>query len=194
MYTVSQYSNSETPKLTSFNINSIGTGGINTPFALKIFVIRHQPSTNIDFSFNEENIHLLSLKEHLEKIRKYMQLSIVDLSFIFNVSRPTIYSWLEGVEPKPENIEQIQKISDLAKELQDYKIANIGKLLHRPILKERSMLDYFRTTENLSSLWALFKKRLINELERRATIKSSEKNQRNIKEILSESSTYIFKE
>lgn len=195
MNTLHQYPNlDKSQRLTSFNSFNVGTGGLNTPNAFKIFVIRHQPSSNIEVEFDKNEISLKSPKQYLEEIRKYLHISIVDLSFIFNVTRPTIYSWLEGVEPKPDTIEHIQQLSNFAQELEGYKIANIGKLLHRPIFNGHSLLEYFRTQKNLPNAWNLFKESLLKELNRRSYQKGSGKGLKDIKQTVNENSTYLFKD
>lgn len=193
MNNLQQYSQINTqPKLTPYSTNCIGTGGTNTTETLKVLITRRQLPIDIELSVKEQDFNLLSSKELLEKIKKYLRVSVVDLSFIFKVTRPTIYSWLDGIEPRPESIEHIQKISSLSEELADYKIANIGKLLRRPIYEGKSMSEYLRSTEHLDDVWPLFKTSLKEMIHRRDRSKSSGKTRESTEKSVSGISTPLF--
>ncbi|HAT1881399.1 TPA: hypothetical protein I8Z55_001129 [Legionella pneumophila] len=176
----------------SFRLQEIGTGGLRT---IKSIQDNNNWVLNpiIEIEKKESEVDVASPKDNLTLIRKVLFLSIVDLSYIFNVTRPTIYSWLDNVEPKSDIAHQLQILANAVKEIQQLKIPNIGKLIHRPIFDGQSLIDVIKNNRHFPETWEKFKIFLKKELENKAVLKSSGKNTREIRDIVNEYSTLIYK-
>jgi hypothetical protein len=171
------------PLLLSF---TAGTGGMMTPHSTR-----------------EMNRWLYTPKIHVEysdtKNNEYSGAKNVDtrspadlVATILGVSRPTAYAWLEGQEPKPEAMMRIQGLSRAADEFSRANITRLDKLVHRPIVEGRSLLDLLKADED--PLLALSKLKEIGEKEAltRRESKGSGKHLRSLDDVSSESSVGIY--
>jgi len=86
--------------------------------------------------------------EHVANIRDVFAISMSDLASVLGVTRPTVYAWLAGQEPKGEAVICIQQLSRAADKFNQANIIRLDKLVHRPILNGRSLLDILRTDED----------------------------------------------
>lgn len=99
-------------------------------------------------------INVESVSEQLERVRGTFGLTITDMSFLFDVSRPTMYAWLEGQEPKPEFTSHIAELSDLATMVEAYDLPRVNKLVRRPLRDGSSLLSKIKNGENIGSALA----------------------------------------
>lgn len=126
-----------------------GTGGLEWPKPPK------SPTTHAPVVFGE---HLGTRSEvsespgsQLEFIRQTLGLNVSDLASALGVSRPTVYAWLEGDEPSPENYKQIARLKRVADEVDRLAIPRFEKLLKRPIFDGLSFLDKLKESEDPTS-------------------------------------------
>jgi transcriptional regulator with XRE-family HTH domain len=176
-----------------FLVLAAGTGGIMTPHSMAE-VLDHclyYPRIHIEHSV-AKNGDMRSPAEHVANIRDVLVINMSDLASVLGVTRPTVYAWLEGQEPKAEAVTHIQRLSRVADEINRANIIRLDKLVHRPILNGRSFLDILKTDdyslEALSTLKALADK----EERTRREPKGSGKNLRSLDDVLSESSVAIY--
>lgn len=87
-------------------------------------------------------------REQLAFIRETLGLNVSDLASVLRVSRQTVYAWLEGDEPKPENFTQILRLKRVADEVVRLTIPRFEKLLKRPIFDGLSFLDKLKGSED----------------------------------------------
>lgn len=87
--------------------------------------------------------------EHVANIRDVLSISMFDLASVLGVTRTTAYAWLEGQEPRTEAVMHIQRLSRIAEEINRANIIRLDKLVHRPILNGRTLLDRLKTDEDL---------------------------------------------
>lgn len=171
----------------------VGTGGLMTTASLEnlssqIYV---EPSLHIEFQrTNKEDTR--SPAEHVASIRNIFALNTSDLAAVLSVTRPTIYAWLEGQEPKPEMVNHIQKISQVADKLQALNIVRIDKLVHRPIFEGHSLLDKLKANEDVSKYLPILKKLADKEEQARHVVKGSNKNARPFADAASDYSTPLY--
>ncbi|WP_228024691.1 hypothetical protein [cf. Phormidesmis sp. LEGE 11477] len=140
----------------------------------------------------EVKTDVMSPAKHVANIRDVFSISMSDLASILGVTRPTTYAWLEGQEPKRESVKRIQYLSDVANKFSQANILRLDKLVSRPILNGRSLIDILRTDEDplkaLDALAVLAEK----EAQTRRKLKSGGKHLRSLDDVLSESSTSIY--
>jgi DNA-binding transcriptional regulator YiaG len=177
-----------------------GTGGMMTPqstremnrwlYMPKIHV-EHSDPHNVESSA-AKNVDTRSPADLVATIRDGFAISMSDLAAVLGVSRPTAYAWLEGQEPKPEAMMRIQGLSRAADEFSRANITRLDKLVHRPILDGRSLLDLLKADED--PLLALAKLKEIGEKEAltRRESKGSSKHLRSLDDVSSESSVGIY--
>ncbi|MCW5589246.1 MAG: hypothetical protein KIT27_06235 [Legionellales bacterium] len=127
-----------------------GTGGMITPHSLTAYSRQvYEPRIHKESS-DLSNIDNRSPAEHLIFIRNILGLNTSELAAILNVTRPTIYAWQEGQEPKPEALMGIQQISKIAGKVQSFHIQRFDTLMRRPIFEGISLLDKLKRNEDIT--------------------------------------------
>jgi hypothetical protein len=139
-----------------------------------------------------EKLDTRSTAEHLANIRDVFAINMSDLAILLEATRPTVYAWLEGQEPK--KLEAVQHIQQLSRAADVFGLANIqrlDKLLQRPILEGRSLLDLLKSKEDPLVALPLLKEIGDKESRTRRDPKGSGKHRRSLEDALSESSIAI---
>jgi hypothetical protein len=128
-----------------------------------------------------EKIDIRSTAEHIANIRDVFAINMSDLAKVLTATRPTVYSWLDGQEPnKPEMVKHIQQLSRFADVFDQAKIQRLDRLLQRPILEGRSLLDILKANEDPLVALPLLKEIGDKEAQTRRKSKGSGKNLRSI--------------
>jgi transcriptional regulator with XRE-family HTH domain len=177
------------PLLLSF---TAGTGGMMTAHSTEVLNRWiYTPKIHVEYPIFK-NVDTRSPADLVANIRDGFAISMSDLAAVLGVSRPTAYAWLEGQEPKQEAMMRIQGLSRAADEFSHANITRLDKLVHRPILDGRSLLDLLKADED--PLLALSKLREIGEKESltRRESKGSGKHLRSLNDVSSESSVGIY--
>ena len=130
--------------------------------------------------------------ENVANIRDVFAINMSDLASVLGVTRPTVYAWLAGQEPKGEAVIRIQKLSRAADQFNRANIVRLDKLVHRPILNGRSLLDILKTDEDPVADLATLKAIADKEAQTRREPKGSGKNLRSLDDVLSESSVAVY--
>ena len=165
-----------------------GTGGILTAHSTEVLPRWiHNPRIHIERPVLK-NVDMRSPAEHVANIRDIFAINMSDLASILGVTRPTVYAWLEGQEPKAEAVIRIQQLSHTADEIKQANIPRLDKLVHRPILNGRSLLDMLKADENPLEALTTLKTIADKESQTRREPKGSGKNLRSLDDVLSESS------
>jgi len=104
----------------------------------------------------------------IARIRDVFMIGMSDLGAILNVSRLTVYAWLEGQEPMPDDItiRRIQELARVANVVDQANIPRLDMLLHRRILEGRSLFDLLKAGDDL--LDAIEKLKVIGDSEAQA--------------------------
>jgi transcriptional regulator with XRE-family HTH domain len=177
------------PLLLSF---TAGTGGAMTARSTEVLDRwTYAPHIHVERPVRK-NVDTRSPAEHVANIRDVFAINMSDLASVLGVTRPTAYTWLEGQEPKPEAVMRIQRLSHAADTFDRANIERLDKLLQRPILGGRSLLDMLKADEDLSEALVSLKAIAEKEAQTRREPKGSGKHLRSLDEVLSESSVGIY--
>jgi hypothetical protein len=188
-------SNKAVTYIAPFIVMMAGTGGLMTvDSALKmsecclVKTIIHVK----EFRPVIEKIDTRSTAEHLANIRDVFAINMSDLATVLTATRPTVYTWLEGQDPKkPETVKHIQRLSSFADEFGQANIKRLDRLLQRPILAGRSLLDMLKANEDPLVALPLLKEIGDKEAQTRRQPKGSGKNLRSFDDALSDFSVVI---
>lgn len=119
-----------------------GSGGAMTPEAA---LSRHRwlqdESIEITAATPGRDTELRTPAERLEQIRQALGLTVTDLARLLDASRPTVYAWLNGQEPRPEVHERLLRLERQAAEVAACELPRINKLVRRPLHCGGSLLE-----------------------------------------------------
>ncbi len=80
--------------------------------------------------------------EQLREIRQAFGLNATDMSLLFSISRPTVYAWMDGQEPRPETASRILALVKLADEFAALGLRRPDTLVKRPLFENgQSLFD-----------------------------------------------------
>ena len=82
--------------------------------------------------------------EDIQRIREVLSPSMSDLAKSFNVSRQTIYNWLNGEQPKDEYSARLQDLALAADIIAEAEISVNGLLLKRRTIKGKNLFEVVR--------------------------------------------------
>jgi transcriptional regulator with XRE-family HTH domain len=173
-------------------ILTAGTGGVMTAHSAAAALDRwvYYPRIHVEPSVAKQ-VDMRSPAEHVANIRNVLAISMSDLASVLGVTRPTAYAWLEGQEPKAEAVNHIQRLSLAADEIHHANIIRLDKLVHRPILNGRSLLDILKADEDPLEALSMLKEIAKKEAQTRCESKGSGKQLRSLDDVLSEISVSI---
>jgi len=169
-----------------------GTGGMMTAQStaeLNRWV--YDPRIHVESS-KVNQVDMRSPAEHVANIRDIFSINMSDLASVLGVTRPTVYAWLEGQEPKAEAVTHIEQLSRTADTFNRASIIRLDKLVHRPILNGRSLLDMLKTDEDLLTALDTLKAVANKEAKSRHEPKGISKHLRSLDDVLGESSVAIY--
>lgn len=168
-----------------------GTGGVMTAHSTaEVNRWLHNPRIHVEPSV-AKRVDIRSPAEHVANIRDVFAINMSDLASVLGVTRPTAYAWLEGQEPKTEAVIHIQQLSRAADEINRENIARLDKLVHRPILNGRSLLDILKAGEDPLEALPTLKEMAKKEAQTRYEPKGAGKHLRPLNDVLGESSVAI---
>lgn len=128
---------------------SAGSGGAITDES-----VLHKNQWVYDASITSERDVVFPVEsnvEKLESIRDRVGLNMTDLSSILGVSRPTIYAWLQGQEPRPEYINRISELREVAEKVGGYNLPRIKKLVRRPLQDGKTLVELIKSSQPIDN-------------------------------------------
>lgn len=168
-----------------------GTGGVMTQHSTAEVLSRfHYPRIHVEPS-RAKQVDMRSPAEHVTNIRDVFAVNMSDLASVLEVTRPTVYAWLAGQEPKGEAVIRIQQLSHAADKFNQANIIRLDKLVHRPILNGRSLLDILKTDEDPVAALGTLKVIADKEAQTRREPKGAGKHVRSLDDVLGEFSVAI---
>jgi transcriptional regulator with XRE-family HTH domain len=170
---------------------TVGTGGVMTPHGVEMLSRwAYTPYIQVEHS-EKKNVDIRSPAEHVANIRDVFGVNMSDLAAMLGVTRPTVYAWIEGQEPKPEAVGRIQQLSRAADKFKPANIPRLDKLVHRPVLNGRSLLDMLKTDEDSSEAVALIKEIAEKEAQTRRESKGSGRHLRSLDDVIGDFSVAV---
>lgn len=145
----------------------------------------YSPNINVEQQASFE-IDTRSTAEHVAFIRDTFGLNMSELASILKVTRPTVYAWMEGQEPKTDALFQIRRFSRTAAEVQELRIPSIDKLVRRPVLGGYSLLDSLKANKDPLASLAMLKAFADKEMQARSAPKGSGKHKRTLDDVAAE--------
>jgi transcriptional regulator with XRE-family HTH domain len=88
-----------------------------------------------------EDAELRTPAERLERIRQALGLTVTDLANLLGTSRPTVYAWLNGQEPRPEVHALLIRLERQSEAVAACELPRINKLVRRPLHSGSSLLE-----------------------------------------------------
>jgi len=82
--------------------------------------------------------------EYIQRTLEVLSPSVSDLAKSFNVSRQTIYNWLNGEQPKNEHTSRLQDLALAADIIAEAGITVNGQLLKRKVIEGKNLFEFFR--------------------------------------------------
>ncbi|ERS87950.1 helix-turn-helix domain-containing protein [Halomonas sp. PBN3] len=126
-----------------------GSGGAMTPeAALSRYDLLQDASIDVAATATADD-PLRTPAERLERIRQALSLTVTDLARLLETSRPTVYAWLNGQEPRPDVHERLVWLEQQAGEVDACRLPRINKLVRRPLRCGGSLLDRLQRGESL---------------------------------------------
>ncbi|MYB33643.1 MAG: hypothetical protein F4X92_00635 [Gammaproteobacteria bacterium] len=125
---------------------TVGTGGAMTAECLeKVNSCVYTPLIRVEHA--PRKIDARTTAEQIMAIKSAFALNLSELATVFGASRPTVYAWLNGQEPKPESTRKIHHALNLAEQLQALDIPRMDKVVRRPVFGSQSMVDRLKEGE-----------------------------------------------
>lgn len=107
------------------------------------------------YSFPEVDVEEITIvntaDEELVSIKKYLGLTTTDIAKLIGVTRPTVYSWLKGKDPKPEHIAKINLLKEQADKVSSIELTGMNKLVRRPLKAGGSLIDLISRGEDIDA-------------------------------------------
>jgi len=156
-----------------------GTGGwITSETFDRLYVSIKEVKRNFETSHTTTTIDSRSPHEQLNGIRDVFGLNISELANILGITRPTVYSWLQGQNLKPEALSKIARLASVGTHIKILNIKRIDTFLHRPIFNGHSLYDKLKNDDEdlIESLKVLQDISNREDLARQ-TAKGSQKNE-----------------
>ena len=84
--------------------------------------------------FHNDSQREALFSDRVLEIKNFFGLNTTDLSRIFHVGRPTIYSWInDQVVPKKDSVKRMNLLYQLLKEVNQHNISNISEIKNQVI-------------------------------------------------------------
>lgn len=152
-----------------------GTGGYRGPRTQSRFEPRTHPPRVYDEKIEGSSQGIEPPSDQLRFIRQTLKLNMSDLALALGVSRPTVYAWLDGDEPSPENYTQIVRLKRVADEVESLDIPKFDKLAKRPIFNGLSFFEKLQAMEEKPDHFSTLKQLADKENSKRKARKGSGK-------------------
>ncbi len=169
-----------------------GTGGAITTHGMEnLNLWVYAPCVHVEHA-SSRGIDRRTPAERVALIRDAFALNMSELATVLGVSRPTAYAWLDGQEPKPEAIQEIQRISELAEQLLAMGVHRVDKLIRRPIFGSKSLIDKLKEREATVDDLVVLKDLAYKEAQSRRRAKGSGKARRSISDVSEDRSILAY--
>lgn len=126
-----------------------GTGGVYTSTNLPLVWAAHQNQIIQVRGYRTKRSQILCVSQHLIGIREMFGLTMTELALALGVSRPTAYSWINGIEPKEPGAKAlIDRLSKHVDALRNFGIAKLDTLARQPLTNGQSLVDILKARKD----------------------------------------------
>ena len=123
-----------------------GTGGAYSPEGLaNLDRWAHQSAVEIQYRHRQDGAHARTTANRVRQIRDTFGLNMSELASMLDVSRPTVYAWLNGQEPQPEAVVRILRLSRAADRFSAMNIDGAVAYVRQPLFEGASLLDLLKS-------------------------------------------------
>lgn len=133
----------EEDAVTTIPIGYVGSGGVSSPQVILAGFRWSDSGGKVSVNLEVP----MTAAEQLAYTRSLLGVSITDLAELLDVARPTVYSWMQGTEPRDEHLERIQRLERQARDIEAYRLAGLGRLLKRPLSGGQTLLDLIKSDQ-----------------------------------------------
>lgn len=105
--------------------------------------------------------------EDMERIREILSPAMSELAKSFNVSRQTIYNWLNGEQPTAENTVKLRELAYVADDFAEAGVAVNGILLKRRVIEGKSLFEIISSGGSVRDAAQLLLQIVIRETQQR---------------------------
>jgi transposase len=99
-----------------------------------------------------ETQKIRSVTEQVVLIRTVFGLNISDVANLFDVSRPTIYSWLKGIAPQGEALIKLNDFSKVSDRMALLELTRSDTLIKRPMFSGKTPFEILKKERELSDI------------------------------------------
>jgi len=131
--------------------------------------------------------------EQLREIRQAFGLTMTDMATLFGSSRPTMYAWMDGQEPRPETATRILALAKLADEFDAMGLQRPDTLVKRPLFENsQSLFDLVQQGKNIRVHFGMIRDLDEKEAASRSKAKGSGVPIRSFDEAVADSTPLTF--
>ena len=150
----------------------VGSGGVASPEAMFARHAWTDSGGNVSVSPGLP----VTPNEQLAYVRRTLGISMTDLAEVLDVTRPTIYAWLQGAEPRAEYLDRLIRLVRMASEIDAFGLDELGKLLKRPLQDGRTVLALIKDGQPIASAMKELEVVARREHRQRASLKGGKNN------------------
>lgn len=145
-----------------------GTGGMNDD----LYLLQHAQKESTTMSRPLQIYsHARTPAENIARIREIFSPPVSDLAKVFNVSRQTIYNWLNGEQPVTSHIDKINDLAMAADMFAETSSPVTGILLKRKIIQGKNFFEVIQEGGSAQDAALLFKQIVLHEMDQRNMLK-----------------------
>ncbi len=128
-----------------------GTGGAYSPEGLaNLDRWTHQSAVEIHYPRRQDGTHAQTTVERVRQIRDAFGLNMSELATMLDVSRPTVYAWLNGQEPQPEAVARILRLSRAGDRFSALDVGTAVAYVRQPLFEGASLLELLKSDMDTS--------------------------------------------
>ena len=174
--------------LSSGTMNGLTKEGLNEVLCRnRANLIRHSVGSN-DHANKSEEAETRTITEQLLDIRKAFGLNTSDLASLLGVSRPTLYTWLDGQEPRPDATIRIIRLIKVADEFANIGLRRPDNLVKRPLFENGdSLFSLLQQGKDIRSRFEVLRSIDEKEAASRRKVRGSGQSLRSLDEVATES-------
>lgn len=121
-----------------------GTGGVTSPSYFTERQERGYAFVQVRPSGRSLLRYLRTPQENIAQIRAIFKPSIADVASVFHVSRQSVYNWIAGEKPSPENVEKLNDVAAATDLFLAYGSADSSYLVRRKLENGKTLMEIVR--------------------------------------------------